>query len=1076
MRKFTIFSMAVLLYGGAAALRAQAPPGPVVLSGRVLSGRTPLPGVTIVAASAALHRRFITATGVDGSFELHLPAPGRYALRATFAGFAPSGQTIAVAAGRSRVLIEMTLLARLQAAAGAPARAGAGADLGAAGPQNLTLQDNEAGGGAGFSNLEEGNAANLAGGAAVPGLNGAADTSTEAVTIAGRMGQTEPGMLSPGAERRFARFRQNGPGGPPGRGGPGGFRGGPMIFIARRRGGFDFNRPHGSLYYSLADSALDARPFALTGVPAPKPAFLQQRFGFAVGSPLVIPKLVNSPKTFVFLNVTGNHSSSPFTAFSTVPTVAERAGDFSGATTRAGQPIVLYDPATGQPLANDAVPAISPVAQALLPFIPAPNLPGAAQNFYYATTSKTSSDEAALRLMHNFGPAPAGFGRGGARNNLSLAVNYSGSRDAQPNALPTIAGLTRSRGLNVNVGYVRGAGRVTNIMRVVFNRQRVETTNLYAFVQNVAGAAGITGIAAAPFDWGLPGLAFSSFTSLNDVAPSLVRNQTGSFSDFVIWFHGKHFWRFGGDFRRLQVNPETDANPRGSFVFSGLYTARLVNGAPAPGTGSDFADFLLGEAQQASVNFGAGAEYFRGDSWDLFAQDNWRARGNFTLNWGLRYEFVSPLTEKYNRLANLDLQFASSSALAAVAPVLAGGLGPYSGRLPLALIRPDRGGFEPRFGFAWSPLRNTVLRGGYGININTGAYASLATQLAAQPPYATSQTVIGAVAAPVAMAAAFTPPAPGVITNGFAVDPNYRLGYVQLWNLDLQRQLRPTLLLNFDYSGSKGTNLDQTLAPNRGPLGLLLPGVDAFLWETSGGDSILHAGSVRLRKRLQGGFALGGTYTWAKSIDDASTIGGGATVVAQNPLDLAAERGLSSFDVRQRLTGDFDYELPWGPERRWLAGDSWAARVFGQWQWSGDFTIASGTPLTPRVLGNPGDVARGTNGTLRPNLTGRPLAVAAPSIAEFFNTAAFAVPPPGEFGDAGRNIIPGPGSLVFNFALSKTIALGEYRMLELRLEANNVFNTPQWTGVDTVVNSPTFGQVTAAGPMRAMQLLARYRF
>ncbi len=1069
----------VLLSLGAAARRsgAQTPPAaPIVLTGRVLAGRTPLPGVSIVASSVALHQRFITASGPDGGFQLRLPRPGRYALRATFAGFAASGQTIDLSAsGPTRVLIEMTLAARLRAAGNAQA-ARLGGELG--GPQNLALQASDNGAGSGFNALEEGNAASAAALPGASGGNGApVDTSTQAVTISGRMGQSSPDALN--AARRFRGFRPGeARGGPGGFGGRGGFRGGgPMIFIARSRGGFNFNQPHGSVYYSLADSALDARPYALTGIPSPKPSFVQQRYGIALGSPLVIPKIINSPKTFVFLNVTGNHSKSPFTAFSTVPTLAERGGDFSGATTRGGQPITLYDPASGQPLANDSV-AVSPVAQALLPYIPVPNLPGGFQNFYYATTTRTSTDQASLRFMHNFGAGGIGFGRGrgGARNNLSVALRYQGSNEARADALPTIAGTTRSRGIDVNASYARGLGHLTNIVRVGYNRQRVETQNLYAFLQNVAGAAGIGGIADAPFDWGLPSLSFSDFASLNDIAPALTRNQTGSIGEAVIWNRGKHNWRFGGDFRRIQVNPETDANPRGSFVFSGLYTARLVNGAPAPATGNDFADFLLGDAQQAAVNYGAGAEYFRGDSWDLYAQDNWRMRGNLSLNWGLRYEFISPLTEKYNRLADLALQFGTATpGLTAVTPLLAG-RPPFATSLPLSLIRPDRDGFEPRVGFAWVPWHDTVLRGGYGINLNTGAYASLATQMAAQPPFATSQTLVGAANGPLPLANAFAAAAGGQITNNFAVDPNYRLGYVQLWNLDLQRQLSPTLLLNLDYSGSKGTDLDQTLAPNRGPAGLLLPGVDAFLWETSGGDSILHAGTVQIRKRLQSGFSFGAAYTWSKSIDDASTIGGGATVVAQNPLDLAAERGLSSFDVRHRFTGDFDYELPWGPERRWLTGDTWAARLFGQWQWSGDFTLATGTPLTPRVLGNAGDVARGTNGTLRPDLTGQPLTVAAPGIAEFFNTAAFALPPSGAFGDAGRNILTGPGTIIFNSALSKTVSLGEFRNLELSLRANNVFNTPQWTGVDAVVNSPTFGRVTGVGSMRTVQVLARYRF
>ncbi len=264
-------------------------------------------------------------------------------------------------------------------------------------------------------------------------------------------------------------------------------------------------------------------------------------------------------------------------------------------------------------------------------------------------------------------------------------------------------------------------------------------------------------------------------------------------------------------------------------------------------------------------------------------------------------------------------------------------------------------------------------------------------------------------------------------------------------------------------------------APIRGPSGLLIAGVQPFLWETSQGDSILHAGTVRVRKRMSNGISIGGAYTFSKSIDNASSIGGGTTVVAQNDQDLAAERGLSSFDQRHRFTADYLYEFPFGANRRWFTSGP-AAMALGGWTWSGSWTIASGMPLTARVLGDFADVSRGTNGTLRAEATGQPVVLGDPTILAWFNTAAFTVPPAGQFGNAGRNTIIGPGTVLFNMALSKTIQMSETRGLELRVAANNIFNMPQYTAVDTVVNSRTFGQVTAVGPMRRLTLSARYRF
>ncbi len=344
----------------------------------------------------------------------------------------------------------------------------------------------------------------------------------------------------------------------------------------------------------------------------------------------------------------------------------------------------------------------------------------------------------------------------------------------------------------------------------------------------------------------------------------------------------------------------------------------------------------------------------------------------------------------------------------------------------------------------------------------------------------------------------------GTITNSYAVNPNYRLGYVQIRNLDIQQQIRPTLLLNLDYTGTKGTDLDILEAPNRTPTGVRIDGVDAFTYENSVADSGANAGSVRLRKRLSGGVAIGGIYTFSKSLDDASSIGAGATSVAstpglgaggtgaggggastsggtanvaQNPFNLSAERGLSSFNQSHKFTADYLYELPFGHDKRWLTGEAPLRAVLGDWQWSGDWTIASGLPFTPRLLNNVNDVNAGTNGTLRPNLVpGQSVSLAHPSIAEWFNKAAFVAPPPGNYGNARRNSIIGPGSKVFDMAFTKIFPLKEARVLEFRAQATNIFNKPNYSSIDTNVTSPTFGRVMAAGAMRQFTMTARFRF
>ena len=208
----------------------------------------------------------------------------------------------------------------------------------------------------------------------------------------------------------------------------------------------------------------------------------------------------------------------------------------------------------------------------------------------------------------------------------------------------------------------------------------------------------------------------------------------------------------------------------------------------------------------------------------------------------------------------------------------------------------------------------------------------------------------------------------------------------------------------------------------------------------------------------------------------AAKPGGGAVVVAQNARDISAERGLSSFDQRHKFTGSWIYELPFGDGKKYVQTGPWA-HVIGGWLWSGDWTFATGTPLSPRIVGSFSEVNSGTSGTLRPNLVaGEPITVANPDIHEWFNTAAFAAPPVGEFGDAGRNSIPGPGQILFDMSVSKTIQFRETRTLEFRLTGNNEFNHVNFAAVDTNLNSPTFGQVTSAATMRRVTFTTRFRF
>jgi hypothetical protein len=1075
------------------------------ITGSVHSGKTPLPGVTLTASNTLTGKKYTVATISDGTYLFAGLPRGRYVLRAEFMGFATQTQEVVLnpenPSGKADVAL---ILASRQAET---KERSAAAAIAGRGFQSLSIDSSDAALGAGNSGLAVG-AGQTPGANDLSGLplNGTgADAPTESVSISGVQGRTQDfGAGSEGdLQDRIQEFRdraqQPGFGGGPGGGGGfggGGPGGGNVIAFGRLGRGFNVNQPHGNMYFYDDTSVLDARPYSLNGVALPKADYNQLHFGAYVGGPLNIPKIFNGGnKTFFFGGWSGTRGSSPADIFSTVPTAAERGGNFSALATP------IFNPATGQQFDFNGQPnvmdptLVTAQAQALLQFIPLPNLPGTTQNFHEVTAAQSNSDSVNLRLIHNFGPAPGpgqkvriiggegGGGQGGGKrksqNNLNMGMSWTKTTSDIVGAFPSLNGGTSTQGLNASAGWVYGKGRATNNLRFTYNHSHVSTTNLFSTVTDVAALAQIGGVSTNPFDWGIPGINLTSFSGLSDPSPRRELDQTYSISDSVIWSHGKHNWRFGGDYRRILQNFHAARNAEGTFTFTGFATAQYVGGVEQPGTGSDLADFLLGLPQQSSVQFGANTYNFRANSYDFFTQDDWRIHANLTLNLGLRYEYNGPYTEAKNQIANLDV----APGFTAAVPVEPGQTGSTFGVFPASLIKPDRNNFAPRLGLAWKPMKLTVVRAGYGINYNLAQYGAVIQNFAFQPPFAETATNTATTANFLMLANAFPSLAPGTVTNNFAIDPNYRLAYVQVWNMDVQRELRGGIVMNVDYNGSKGTRLDTERA-------ILIAGSQPFTYESSAGNSVFHAGSIRFRKRLAKGIGLSASYTYSKSIDDASSIGGGGVVVAQNPFDIAADRGLSSFDQRHKFAGNWIYDLPFGENRRFLQ-KGFVSRVLAGWQWSGDFTVASGLPFTVRVLGGTLDIQRGVSGSLRANVVpGEPLFVANPTTKERFNTAAFCQPEttltnpsatcvnPSDtaFGDAGRNILEGPGQVTLNMSLNKTITIKEYRSLDLRITANNVFNYVNFTSLGTVVNSTTFGEVTGVGNMRRVTVQARFRF
>ena len=872
------------------------------------------------------------------------------------------------------------------------------------------------------------------------------------------------------------------------------------------------NRVRGNIFESYGNSALNALPFPLNVAGAtPEIPYYQEQFGVSIGGPLVIPKVYNGQnKTSFFVNYNLQRSRSPFDLLSTVPTMLQRLGNFSQPEVPSGSNSVtvptIYNPCPGlstgpctsnpigprTPFPNNTIPTgmISGQAMGLLQYIPLPNLPaGSLQNYRLLESLPSDNDRLMVRIGHKISN----------KDNLNVFYYYNDATSTSVSSFAQLTSTTSVRSQQLNLGETHNfSPHLINNLTLSFNRQRTELSNPFAFEQNIVHNLGINGVSEIPADWGIPIISFTNFTGLNDPIPSLTRNQTFRFVDFILWTHGKHNRRFGGEVRGVDLNTVTNPDARGTFNFTGYSTSNFTpNGQPIPDTGIDFADFLLALPQTTSERFGicgnincSSSNYLQSWVFVGYLNDDWRATSKLTFNLGLRYEYFLPYTEKYGHLSDylVGTNFEPVTVVTGQQP----------DGLPPSLIRSDPHLISPRVGIAYRPWsqHSLVMRAGYSIFYNGSIYQQLVTNLVTQPPFAQATTLITNPSQVLTLECGFTAPAceNGSLTptgsrpasNTYAVNPNYRVPYGQTWSGILEDQIYRNVILSIGYVGTKGTNLDLLLAPT------VSQGKERqFRYETDGATSIYNGLVLNLRRQFHNGLRLSLNYVYSKSIDDASSIGGTTATVAQNSYDLEAERGLSTFDMRHKLLLNWTYELPFGDRRHWLNRGGGLAKVLGEWQISGYGQIQSGTPLTAQLQGNQSlNLNSSAFFSQRAIATGEPVALpgSEETTVRFFNTAAFCPllnetcgPPPGVAGPpwpAGRDTIIGPGTVNFNASLDRFVTLSreKSRTLNFRVSANNLFNTPNFSGLSTIVNSVTFGRVTSVQSMRTLNFSLRLRF
>jgi len=820
-------------------------------------------------------------------------------------------------------------------------------------------------------------------------------------------------------------------------------------------------RPGRSLYnggigLTFENSTLDARPFSLTGQDTAKPGYNRVQGMLNFGGPIRIPHLVPNGPNFV-VNYQWLRNRNASTSPSLLPLSSQRIGDFSQI------PLPVLDPASGLPFPGNVIPQnrFSPQAQALLGFYPLPNFAGDSRyNYQIPIVSNTHQDSLQSRINKTIG----------RKNQVNGTFAFQSTRTDTPNLFGFLD-TNRSLGLTTSVNWMhRLTQRAFLTLGVQYSRMAARATPFFANRENISGEAGITGNNQEPVNWGPPSLTFTSgIAGLSDVQRSFTRSQTAGTSASLFWVHGSHNVTGGADFRRQQFNLLSQQDPRGSFTFTGAAT-----GGAALGNGLDFADFLLGIPDTSSIAFGNADKYLRSASYDAYITDDWRVSPSLTLNAGFRWEYSSPITELYGRLVNLDI----APGFASEAPVVAGApTGPVTGlQYPDSLVRPDKHAFQPRIGISWRPLlaSSMVVRAGYGIYYNTSFYLPIASHMIQQSPLSKSLSVQNAPDNPLTLANGFHA-APNITTNTFAVNPGFLDGYAQNWNLSVQRDLPGSLVMTAIYLGIKGTRGQQAFLPNTYPVGVANPCPacpSGYTYLTSNGDSTHHSGQVQLRRRLHNGITAQLQYTFAKAIDD-SALGGqnqGGSLIAQDWLNLSAERGLSNFDQRHLLNVQAQYTTGMGLGGGTLLG-SWKGTLFKDWTFATQVTAGSGFPLTPVFVAPV--AGTGVTGPIRADYTGQSI-YAAPS-GLFLNPAAVRAPV-GHWGNAGRNSITGPDIFTLNASMARTFRLNDRLNADFRLDATNALNHVTYPSWNTAITSAQFGLPMTANGMRTVQATMRVRF
>lgn len=881
-------------------------------------------------------------------------------------------------------------------------------------------------------------------------------------------------------------------------------RGGAVVNVVLKSGANQF---HGSVFEFLRNSAFDAKNY-FDSANQPIAPFKQNQFGGTFGGPIRKDKTfffvdyqgtrIRQSQTFISVvpspaEIGGNFSDlltgDPTTFFHPCPdgsgpafdpgTIFDPFSNYSY-TCGDGTPITLRKPIPGNiiPACSSATDGacLDPSALKLVTLFPQPNISNAAGNYLSNPVNRNNQDSFDVRGDHQVT----------SKNSLSLTFSFNNVDAFAPDPFPGYAGGGTFTGNITNLARSAGisdvhtfAANKINEFKIGYSRYVVKAVQNFAG-QDLASKFGIPNIFNpnnATATGGLPFIQFSNLSPIGttDWFPEFLNENNYQYMDAFTYVRGHHSFKFGADVRRRLHGFFQTQNACGDLTFDELFTSDLSTDTG----GSALASFLMGYPGSAYRDGQKGSFGMRWTEFSAYAMDDFRVNDKLTLNLGVRYDLFTPPVEQFNRLANFD--FATGEFVSPQMPGVS-----RSGN-----VKTDHNNFAPRIGFAWTPWNEkTVIRGGFGIfydvqaDQNDAELAYNPTGLIFSQNYNPSANAIPnlrvSTGYPTPVYSTVSSPAGRASASVF----NNRTTYIEEWNLNIERALTKSMALQIAYVGTRGvklaflSNRNQPTQPldsnfescptptdpscltgaptNFGRLYFqTVPNVGEIRTLSNGAWSVSHGLQVKLEKRFSGNWTMLNSYTWQHSIGQTEE---DEYLEPQNTYNLAAERGNNAPDYRHQLSSAWSYILPIGPKQKFWASDGPMHWLTEGWQLNGIIAMHSGEAFTPLLSQ---DYTNTDSGAPRPDLVGNPydfsnaVSQGCPSnkqtIQCWYNPAAFALPALAsgqtfarEYGNARRGSLRGPAIYNVDASLFKNLNLTEHVKMQFRVEAFNLFNTPEF--------------------------------